>query len=292
MRIANVGGRLTLISAEGAALDVAKASDGRFPSDPQAAFEQWDELRRWGEGKDRLADTAVDLADMCAPVPRPRQVFAMALNYAEHVSESRMQRPSSPSVFTKFPTSITGPHEPISLPCATVDWEVELVVVIGRAASGVSERDAWSHVAGLTVGQDLSERTLQLAGSPPQFCLGKSYPGFAPLGPSLVTVDEVANPDDLALGCELDGEVMQQGRTSDMLFNVPEQISRLSAVCCLLPGDIIFTGTPSGIGAVRTPPRFIEPGEVLSSWVEGVGQMRNPFVSGPTYGLGPTTAGV
>jgi 2,4-didehydro-3-deoxy-L-rhamnonate hydrolase len=121
------------------------------------------------------------------------------------------------------------------------------------------------------------------AGSLPQFSLGKSYRGFAPLGPSLVSVDEVRDPDNLALGCDLDGEVMQQGRTCDMLFTIPEQISRLSAVCPLLPGDIIFTGTPAGIGAVRTPPRYIFPGAVLRSWVEAVGQLRNEFIAGPEY---------
>ena len=220
---------------------------------------------------------------IAAPTPAPRQVFAMALNYAEHVAEARMQRPPTPSVFTKFPASITGPHDTITLPCAPVDWEVELVVAVGRTADRVHEGAAWSHVAGLMVGQDLSERRLQLAGSPPQFSLGKSYRGFAPLGPSLLSADAVRDPDDLALGCDLDGEVMQHGRTSDMLFTIPEQISRLSAVCPLLPGDIIFTGTPSGIGGVRTPPRFLTPGAVLRSWVETVGEMTNGFAAGPNY---------
>ena len=291
MRIANVAGRATLIGVDGAGLDVEKGSDGRFPANPQAIFEEWDALREWADGKEQLADTAIDPGKLAAPTPAPRQVFAMALNYAEHVAEARMQRPASPSVFTKFPASITGPHDTITLPCATVDWEVELVVAIGRTADRVSESAAWSHVAGLMVGQDLSERRLQLAGSPPQFSLGKSYRGFAPLGPSLLSVDAVRDPDDLALGCDLDGEVMQDGRTRDMLFTIPEQISRLSAVCPLLPGDIIFTGTPAGIGGVRTPPRFLTPGAVLRSWVETVGQLTNRFTAGPDYNNGHAELG-
>jgi 2-keto-4-pentenoate hydratase/2-oxohepta-3-ene-1,7-dioic acid hydratase in catechol pathway len=156
-----------------------------------------------------------------------------------------------------------------------VDWEVELVVVIGVRAERVRPGDAWDHVAGLTAGQDISDRALQLAGAHPQFSLGKSYPGFGPLGPSVVSVDEIANPDDLELGCSLDGEVMQRARTSDLIFGVPDLIARLSAVCPLLPGDLIFTGTPAGVGAFRRPRIFLRPGQELTSWVEGIGQLRN-----------------
>ncbi len=171
----------------------------------------------------------------------------------------------------------------MTLACATVVWEVELVVAIGRRAYEVSETMAWDHVAGLMVGQDLSERVLQLAGPAPQFSLGKSYPGFAPLGPWLVTPDAVDNPDDLELGCRLGEEVLQLGRTRDLIFSVSELIARLSAVCPLLPGDIIFTGTPSGVGGARTPPRFLPPGGVLTSRIEGIGELRNTFVAGPHY---------
>jgi 2,4-diketo-3-deoxy-L-fuconate hydrolase len=186
-------------------------------------------------------------------------------------------------VFTKFPTSITGPNATVELPSGNVDWEVELVVAIGRRAHRVSEEAAWGHVAGLMVGQDLSERVVQLAGPVPQFSLGKSYPGFAPLGPALVTVDEISHPDDLELDCRLGDEVLQAGRTGDMIFSVSELIARLSAVCPLLPGDIIFTGTPSGVGNARDPKRFLPPGGVLTSHIEGIGELRNALVAGPTY---------
>lgn len=285
MRIANVDGRSTLLNRDGSGTDIAKVSDGLFPAEPQALLARWAEFMTWAQDRSDLydADVDVDAATLAAPVPQPQQVFAIGLNYADHIRESGLGKPETPSVFTKFPTAITGPNARIVLPNATVDWEVELVVVIGRRAFEASERDAWQHIAGLTVGEDLSDRTLQLTGPAPQFSLGKSYPGFAPLGPCLVTVDEFDDPDDLELGCELDGEVLQLGRTRDLVFSVPELIARLSAVCPLLPGDLIFTGTPSGVGAARTPPRFLTPGAVLTSHIEGIGTLRNEFAAGPHF---------
>jgi 2,4-diketo-3-deoxy-L-fuconate hydrolase len=283
MRMANVAGRSTLIDGAGVGLDVEKASDGRFTADPQALFEQWDALHDWAVTLDGGGDVAVDPAQLDAPTPAPRQVFAIGLNYAEHAAESKMARPDSPPVFTKFQTSIAGPNATVTLPSNTVDWEVELVVAIGRGGVRIAESEAWSHVAGLMVGQDLSERIVQLAGPAPQFSLGKSYPGFAPLGPALVTVDEVDNPEDLELGCSLNGEVLQQGCTSQMIFGVGELIARISAVCPLLPGDVIFTGTPSGVGGARTPARYLPPGSILTSYIAGVGELRNDFIAAADY---------
>jgi 2-keto-4-pentenoate hydratase/2-oxohepta-3-ene-1,7-dioic acid hydratase in catechol pathway len=134
-------------------------------------------------------------------------------------------------------------------------------------------------VAGLTVGQDLSERVSQLAGPAPQFGLGKSFAGFGPVGPWLVTPDEFENPDDLELGCSIDGEQVQKGRTSELIFSVPQLIEGLSRTVALLPGDVIFTGTPAGVGLGRNPQRFIQPGETLVSWVEGIGELRQSFIS-------------
>jgi 2-keto-4-pentenoate hydratase/2-oxohepta-3-ene-1,7-dioic acid hydratase in catechol pathway len=281
VRIANLAGRATLLGLDGTGLDVEKASDGAFPADPQALYGHWDRLREWAVGQENRAEIAIDPAELGPPVPAPSQVFAIGLNYADHVAESRLGRPDTPAVFTKFPTSITGPNSTVALPCATVDWEVELVVAIGRRAFEVGESKAWDHVAGLMVGQDLSERVLQLAGPAPQFSLGKSYPGFAPIGPWLVTPDALAAPDDLELGCRIGEEVLQLGRTGDLIFGVPELIARLSAVCPLLPGDLIFTGTPAGVGQARTPQRFLAPGEVLTSHIEGIGELRNELIAGP-----------
>ena len=195
-----------------------------------------------------------------------RRIYCVGRNYAEHSKEmGHDPTREAPFFFQKNPDSLLIDGAPFPYPSKSKDvhHEVELVVAIGRAAHRVSEEAAYGHVAGFMVGQDLSERVVQLAGPVPQFSLGKSYPGFAPLGPALVTVDEIEHPDDLELGCRLGDEVLQRGRTRDLMFSVPELISRLSAVCPLLPGDIIFTGTPSGVGNARDPKRFIPPGSVL-----------------------------
>ena len=144
-------------------------------------------------------------------------------------------------------------------------------------ADRVDERDGWQHVAGLTVGQDISDRALQFAAGG-QFSLGKSWRGYGPMGPWLVTPDEVADPDDLALGCTIDGEKVQDSRTSDLVFSIPQLIAELSAVVPLLPGDVLFTGTPGGVGIIQQPPRALRPGQVLETWVEGIGTLRNRCV--------------
>jgi len=280
MRVGNVAGRLVIVHGD-EAIDVAWASSGEFGSDPQMIYDQWEPFFLWASAlKESVPKGAFEVDQLGSPVPRPRQVFAIGLNYNEHASESGFHTPDShPPVFTKFPTCITGPYGEIQLPPGGhTDWEVELVVVIGKRAERVRDAAAWSYVAGLAVGQDLSERILQLASPSPQFSLGKSYPRFGPIGPWLVTVDEFANPDDLELGCSLNGEVVQNGRTSDLIFSVPVLIEKLSAVTPLLPGDVIFTGTPSGVGLARNPQRFLADGDELVSHVEGIGELRHQFV--------------
>jgi 2-keto-4-pentenoate hydratase/2-oxohepta-3-ene-1,7-dioic acid hydratase in catechol pathway len=167
----------------------------------------------------------------------------------------------------------------VVLPDGSVDWEVEVVAVIGRVARHVAVQRAWEFVAGLMVGQDISERQLQGSGPAPQFGLAKSFPGFSPTGPVLVTPDELDWPDDLGLGCALNGEEVQKARTSDMIFTVPALVAYLSGVLTLLPGDLIFTGTPPGVGMSRTPPRFLHAGDRLISWVDGIGQLEQRFVA-------------
>lgn len=282
MRIANLRGRLALVTPAGSAVDVATASGGRFGPDPMSAYAQWDEFRSWAETMDAGAGSAggpFDIADLGAPVPLPPQIFAIGINYREHADEAGYPPDSLPVTFTKFASSLTGPDATVALPEGNVDWEVELVVVIGRGGHAIARDDAWAHVAGFTVGQDLSERVAQLEGSRPQFSLAKSHPGFAPTGPWVVTTDEFDDPADLALSCALDGETLQASRTSRMIYDVPELIARLSAVVTLMPGDIIFSGTPSGIGNARTPKRFIRPGEALTTEVEGVGSITTRFVA-------------
>ena len=275
MKLANLGGRAALV-VDGSIADVHDISSGRFGPDPMSVYDDW---RAFVEFAATVTGGTAPLVerDLGCPVPAPRQVFAIGLNYRSHAEESGMAVPAVPATFTKFPASLAGPFDDIEIVGSTVDWEVELVAVIGIRADRVDEADAWSHVAGLTVGQDISDRTLQFAAGS-QFSLGKSRRGYGPMGPWLVTLDEVGDPDDLALGCSVDGETMQDARTSDLIFGVPRLIAELSAVLPLLPGDVIFTGTPAGVGATRQPARFLQPGEVLETWIEGIGTIRNRCV--------------
>jgi 2-keto-4-pentenoate hydratase/2-oxohepta-3-ene-1,7-dioic acid hydratase in catechol pathway len=280
MRYGNINGRLALI-AGGKALDVEKASDGQFGPEPDAIYQRWDEFLGWARRQSFDDAVAFTDAEVGAPVLRPAQVFAIGLNYQAHADEAGVKPDiTTPTVFTKFVTSITGPYDAVTLPSDSVDWEVELVVVIGKRAEHVAVADGWRYVAGLTAGQDLSERVVQRAGPVPQFSLGKSYPGFSPIGPAIVTPDEFGNPDDLALSCAVDGEVLQDGRTNDLIFSVPALVSYLSSILPVLPGDIIFTGTPAGVGMGRNPQRYLKPDTTLVSTIEGIGTLSNKLVEG------------
>ncbi len=282
MRIANVAGRTVLAHGK-EPIDVFEASGGRFGPSPAAVFERWAEFRAWADAEHGAVPAEQDVdwlaaEQVGAPSPHPRQVFAIGLNYAEHARESGYDLPTTPVVFTKFPSCIVGPQHELSLPQGNVDWEVELVVVIGANAYRIEEDQAWAVVAGLTVGQDLSERVLQRSGPAAQFSLAKSFPGFGPTGPVLVTPDEFADPDDLEIGTRLGDEVLQLHRTSGMVFGVSALVAWLSQITPLFPGDLVFTGTPSGIGMSRTPPRFLQLGDELVSHIEGIGQIRQRVV--------------
>jgi 2-keto-4-pentenoate hydratase/2-oxohepta-3-ene-1,7-dioic acid hydratase in catechol pathway len=280
MRIGNLSNRLTLFTERGA-VDVEQASDGRFGADPQAAYDRWDEFTEWAaRNRDSGEAKAFDERDLGPPAPRPRQVFAIGVNYPAHAAEGGMNVPTSLLVFTKWPSSFTGPVADIAVAGDRVDWEAELVAVVGRRADHVAVEDGWDHIAGLTVGQDISDRTVQLQGPSPQWGLGKSFRGYSPSGPWLVTLDEFDDPGDLELGCAVNGEQMQEARTSSMVFSVPMLVAELSKVMSLEPGDVIFTGTPSGVGVTRTPPVFLSAGDELVTRVEGIGELRHRFVSG------------
>ena len=285
MRIGRVENRPVLLRESGF-VDIARASGGRFGTDPKAPFTDWIAFREWASTVDDEGEPLGERA-LTNPVPHPAQVFGVGANYRAHLEEASaaavaagrtVEVPTSPLIFTKFPSCLAGPFDPIPIPSATIDWEVELVVVIGVRAEHVALADAWSHVAGLTVGQDITDRTLQFEGIAPQFSMGKSCPAFGPLGPWVVTPDELADPDNLELGCALDGEVMQRSTTRELIFSVPDLIARLSVVCPLLPGDLIFTGTPDGVGMFRTPAVFLQPGQELISWIEGIGELRNATI--------------
>jgi 2,4-diketo-3-deoxy-L-fuconate hydrolase len=281
MKIANLAGRLVLVTGD-RALDVETASGGTFGSDPQAVYESWDAFREWAAAADLSKAVTFTPDQLDAVVPRPRQVFAIGLNYREHANEAGFGMPSDPVVFTKFQSSLTGPRADVVLPSDKVDYEVELVVVIGREAHAVEVADAWDYVAGLTAGQDISEREVQSRGQAPQFNIAKSYPGFSPIGPVVVSVDEFSDRDGIRVRTMLwDGKELvtkQDGNTDDLIFSVPDLISRLSQTLTLYPGDIIFTGTPSGVGNAKKPPVFLNKGETLVTEIDGIGELRNLLV--------------
>jgi len=279
MRFGTVAGRLVLVRGQ-TAVDIERASGGKWPAEPLRALASWPDLCSWAQQPgaiDWSRGQPVTAGLLGPPVPHPRQVFAVGLNYRSHAEEAGLALPPEPLVFTKFPTCICGPDTEVVLPSGTVDWEVELVVGMGTGGRQISEEHAWDTIAGVTAGQDLSERALQMRGSPPQFSLAKSFPGFGPTGPVAVTADEFADPGDLALECSLDGQTVQSSRTSMMIFKVSELVAYISGICPLLPGDLIFTGTPEGVGSRRSPPRYLRPGQELVSRVEGVGEIHQRF---------------
>ncbi|WP_063733633.1 fumarylacetoacetate hydrolase family protein [Streptomyces sp. RTd22] len=281
MRLANIAGRLHILADSGA-VDVATASDGRFDADPQKIYARWTEFRIWAGTADLARARPYDREALGAPTPLPAQLVAVGLNYRDHATEAGFDVPDGlPPVFTKFASSISGPYTHICLPKGNVDWEVELAVVIGSTASRVSEEQAWQHIAGYTIAQDLSERVLQMSGPAPQFSLGKSHAGFTPLGPWLTTLDEIADPTALRLTTEVNGEVVQDGNTRDLLYPVPELIARLSRIVTLWPGDVILTGTPSGVGMGHNPPRYLASGDTLTTRIDGLGTLEQHFTAYP-----------
>jgi 2-keto-4-pentenoate hydratase/2-oxohepta-3-ene-1,7-dioic acid hydratase in catechol pathway len=224
----------------------------------------------------RTPDGTVDPAALLPCVPEPRKVFGIGLNYRSHAAESAMELPPAPLTFTKFPSCLVGPHADVVLSGTTVDWEVELVVAIGTGGRNISEADAWQHVAGLTLGQDISDRTVQLTGKPPQFSLGKSFDTFGPIGPALVSVDSFPDRDAIELWCDVDSERKQHATTADLIFPVGHLVSYLSGICTLEPGDLIFTGTPDGVGMASG--RFLVAGEVVRSGAAVIGELHNRCV--------------
>lgn len=280
MRLGTIDQRAVVID-DGRCYDVEVASGGKFSAHPVTLLEQWDEFRTWADSAAEQPWTELDIAHLGPPVPAPRQVFALAVNYADHAAEAQREVPEHPYVFTKFPSCIVGPWSDVALPSNRADWEVELVVVMGAGGHKIAAADAWDRVAGLTVGQDISERRVQFRKPIPHLSMSKSFPTFGPTGPWMVTPDAVANPDDLALSCTVGGELMQSSRTSNMVFSVGALVEAISAMTPLLPGDLIFTGTPSGTGSTRDPRRYLEPGDVIASQIEGIGEIRNTCVEPP-----------
>lgn len=258
-------------------IDVERASDGRLPSNPMACLARWDDLRHFVDST-TATPTRVALERLDCPVPQPRQMFAVGLNYKRHAEEMGSPIPAQPLIFAKFQSSLNAPYASIAVASDTCDYESEVVVVIGRGGRNISQADAWNHVAGLCAGQDVSDRGLQYAGTPPQFSMGKSRLGFSPIGPWVADMAHVEERNALRIGCSVNGEPRQSTVITDMIFPIDQIVSYLSTICELYPGDIIYTGSPSGVGHGYKPPRYLKPGDVVVTTLEGVGTMRHTFV--------------
>ncbi len=272
-RMGSIAGR-TVLEVEGAFHDAATLAGDETLSDPMVAVARFAELSALSEVARTSGAPVSGTLGVC--VPRPSKVFGIGLNYRSHASESKMELPPAPLTFTKFPSCLVGPTDDVVLSGDTVDWEVELVVVIGVGGRHIARDAAWSHVAGITLGQDISDRVVQTSGKPPQFSLGKSFDTYGPIGPVLVSVDAFADPDDIGLWCDVSGERMQEARSRDLIFDVPHLVSYLSSICTLQPGDLVFTGTPDGVGMARG--RLLRDGDVIDSGAEVIGSLRNRCV--------------
>jgi 2-keto-4-pentenoate hydratase/2-oxohepta-3-ene-1,7-dioic acid hydratase in catechol pathway len=275
-RLANVHGRAALVHGDHYT-DLATHSQGTLGPDPMEALTRPDLLSELTAVLDESSITGL-LADVVLgpPVPRPQKSFGIGLNYAAHAAEGGREAPDSPLVFTKFPSCLVGPTADVEIRSDGCDYEAELVVVIGEGGRDIPIAEAWDHVVGVTVGQDISDRPAQFAASPPHFDLGKSFDTFGPIGPFVVSVDELADRDALGLSCAVNGEMRQTGSTADLIFDVPTLVSFLSSITTLVTGDIIFTGTPEGVGAAQG--KFLADGDVITTTIDGVGTMTNRVV--------------
>jgi len=240
-----------------------------------------DRVFRWKDNppsRDRIAIADVRLA---SPIPRPPKVICIGLNYRDHAEETGMAIPTVPTVFAKFPNTVIGPGHPIVLPKNSTkpDYEAELAVVIGKGGRHIPESQWLDHVFGYTVLNDVSARDFQLATS--QWMIGKTFDTFCPIGPVIVTVDEIEDPHALGISTTVGGELLQNSNTSNLIFKIPQLIAHLSSVFTLEPGDVIATGTPAGVGFARKPPRFLRPGDEVTVAVEGIGALTNPVIAEP-----------
>lgn len=272
-RLANIDDRASLVAGD-SYYDVEELSDGALGADPMAAIAAHRSLHELaGSLGDASPTGAVDHEALGPPVPRPRNCFGIGLNYRSHVAESAMEVPEVPLVFTKFPSCIVGPRSDVELRSETADYEAELVVVIGTPGRDIAAADAWDHVAGVTAGQDVSDRALQFAAKPPHFDLGKSRDTYGPIGPTVVSPDLLRDRNALPITCDVNGERRQDGTTADLIFDVPALIAYISSVATLAAGDIIFTGTPDGVGMAQG--LSLKAGDVIVTTIEGVGTMSN-----------------
>lgn len=222
---------------------------------------------------------ALDAVKLLAPVPRPPKLICVGLNYRDHATEAKMEIPKVPTIFSKFSNVVIGPGEPIVLPknSARPDYEAEFAFVIGTGGRHIAAGDWTRHVFGYSIVNDVSARDFQMATT--QWLMGKTFDTFAPMGPCLVSADEIADPHSLAISLSIGGEVLQQSNTRELIFKIPELVEFISSVVTLEPGDVVATGTPAGVGFARRPPRYLKPGDEVTIHVDGIGELRNPVIA-------------
>lgn len=275
-KLGTVGGKAVLIKDDHY-FDVASLSNGAISSDSVEALKFQNELSElYATLSGENATGNLSEIELGNPVPKSPNCYAVGLNYRKHAEESGMDIPEVPMIFTKHTSCFVGPKANVEMRSDYVDWEVELVVVIGKEGKNISKENALEHVAGLCVGQDISDRPTQFATTPAMFNLGKSFDTYGPMGPALVSLDLLENCENLDIECKLNGETVQKSNTSDLIFNVSSIISYLSEIVSLNIGDTIWTGTPSGVGIASG--KFLKDGDVLTSSIEGLGSMENKCV--------------
>ncbi len=274
------GPRLAALRGEGVA-DL-HAADPSLPTCMKELLAEGDDGLRRAAKALAAAPAFAAAPRLLAPVSNPQKVICIGLNYADHAAESGAAIPSEPIVFNKFPTTIAADGDEISLPsCSSkVDYEAELVVVIGKGGRNIAPEEAFSHIAGYTCGHDVSARDWQLEKPGGQWLMGKTFDGFAPLGPALVTRDEIPHPGDLKIALRLNGKTMQDSSTKQLIFPIEVLVAHLSQVCTLTPGDVIFTGTPPGVGMACDPPVYLKGGDKVEVEIEGLGVLCNKFCDG------------
>lgn len=286
---ANHAGRAVLVDGNNFH-DLEALSGGTVPSDPAAALAHGDKLHDLQKKTaGRTPEGTIDAAKLGAPSPTPQKVFGIGLNYKTHAAESNMEVPDNPVVFAKFSSCICAPNSNIELRSDRVDYEGEIVVIIGTPGKDISQADAWNHVFAITAGQDVSDRPVQMASKPPHFDLGKSFDTFGPIGPVAVSPDVLPDRDKIAIKCLVNGEERQNDTSANLIFGIPFLIEYLSHITTLNTGDVIFTGTPAGVGAAQK--KLLRDGDIVTTIVDGVGTMTNKCVRVGDHNLPLTKKG-